>query len=190
MALTAQAPPHLAGGRYVLHDLLGRGGIAVTHRAHDTRLGRWVAVKSLVPDPVPDVAAAQRSRFVREARALARFDHPGIVRAYEVFEEAGTAHLVMEYLHGRSVAGELAARRGPLPADELEALAAGVGKALAAVHAAGLLHRDVSPSNVMLIDPETKEPVEDDPDELVADVVTLRLIDSEWRVALKERLQS
>src|SRR5690606_34067375 len=115
-------------GRYALDELLGRGGIAVTHRAHDRRLDRWVAVKSLVPDPSPEVAAAQRSRFVREARALARFDHPGIVRVYEVFEEGGTAHLVMEYLHGRSVAGEVAARRGPLTAGELAALAAGVGK--------------------------------------------------------------
>lgn len=152
--MTAPAPtqPTLADGRYALDEVLGRGSLAVTHRAHDRRLGRWVAVKSLVPDPVPEVAAAQRARFLREARALARFDHPGIVRVYEVFEEGGTAHLVMEHLHGRSVGAELVARGGPLPADELAALATGAGRALAAVHAAGLLHRDVSPSNVVLVD--------------------------------------
>jgi hypothetical protein len=108
-------------------------------------------VKSLSPDASPEVAAAQRSRFVREARALARFDHPGIVRVYEVFEEAGTAHLVMELLNGRSVAAELLARGGPLLAVEVEALAAGVARSLAVVHDAGMLHRDVSPSNVVLV---------------------------------------
>ena len=151
-ATTGTPPTSLADGRYVLDDLLGRGGLALTHRAHDRRLDRWVAVKSLVPDPAPDVAAVQRTRFVREARALARFDHLGIVRVYEVFEEGGTAHLVMEYLHGRSVAAELLARGTPLTADEAMTLASGVGRALAAVHVAGLLHRDVSPSNVVLVD--------------------------------------
>ena len=157
--MTALAPDPtaqtLADGRYELGDVLGRGGLAVTRRAHDRRLGRWVAIKSLVVDPSPEVAAGQRSRFVREAQALARFDHPGIVRVYEVFEDAGTAHLVMELLEGRSVAAELVARGGPLLADEATALASGVGRALAVVHAAGLLHRDVSPSNVVLA-PDTR----------------------------------
>jgi hypothetical protein len=154
--MTATAPEGttetLADGRYELGDVLGRGGLAVTRRAFDRRLGRQVAVKSLVPDPSPEVAAAQRARFVREARALARFEHPGIVRVYEVFEERGTAHLVMELLDGRSVGAELVARGGPITLAEAEALALSVGAALATVHAAGLLHRDVSPSNVVLAD--------------------------------------
>ena len=146
--MTAVAPDPtaqtLADGRYELGDVLGRGGLAVTRRAHDRRLGRDVAIKSLV-------AVEHRDKFVREAQALARFDHPGIVRVYEVFEDTGTAHLVMELLDGRSVAAELVARGGPLLADEATALASGVGRALAVVHAAGLLHRDVSPSNVVLV---------------------------------------
>src|SRR5262249_40364569 len=144
---TEPSAPTLADGRYALGAQLGRGGLAVTHRAQDRRLGRSVAIKSLLPDPSPEGAATQRPRFVGEARALARFDRPGIVRVYEVFEEGGTAHLVMEHLQGRSVGAELVARGGPLPAAELEALALGVGRALAVVHGAGLLHRDVSPSN-------------------------------------------
>ena len=73
-------PAALAGGRYALGEILGRGGVAVTRRATDRKLDRDVAVKSLLPGPDPDAAAAARSRFLREARALARFDHPGIVR--------------------------------------------------------------------------------------------------------------
>jgi len=141
----------LAGGRYVLLDVLGRGGVATTWRAADRKLGRDVAIKSLAADPDPEVAAAARARFVREARALARFDHPGIVRVYEAFEENGAAHLVMELLEGRSLGAELTVRGRALDADEAEAVVSGVGRALAAVHGAGLLHRDVSPSNIVIV---------------------------------------
>lgn len=137
----------LAAGRYELGEVLGRGGLAVTRRAVDRRLGRSVAVKSLVPDPSPEVAAAQRAKFVREARALARFDHRGIVRVYEVFEEGGTAHLVTDLLDGPT----LATLGRTLRPDEAIAVAADLGAALAVVHGAGMLHRDVSPSNVVLV---------------------------------------
>lgn len=147
MEATSPAVETLAAGRYELGDVLGRGGVAVTRRAVDRRFGRSVAVKSLVPDPSPEVAAAQRARFVREARALARFDHRGIVRVYEVFEEGGTAHLVMDLLDGPT----LAALGRTLRPDEATAVAADLGAALAVVHGAGMLHRDVSPSNVVLV---------------------------------------
>jgi serine/threonine-protein kinase len=143
--------PVLGGGRYSLGDVLGRGGMAVTRRAEDRKLCRPVAIKSLVPDPDPDAAAAARARFLREARSLARFDHPGIVRVYEAFEEAGTAHLVMELLHGRSLGVELTTRARPLDVAEAVTVAAGAGRALGLVHAAGMLHRDVSPSNIVLV---------------------------------------
>jgi serine/threonine-protein kinase len=129
----------LLAGRYELGEVLGRGGLAVTRRAVDRRLGRDVAVKTS--------AGQDRARFVREAHLLARFDHPGIVRVYEAFEDGGAAHLVMELLDGPSIAG--LGRR--LDAGEVAGLATGIGTALAAVHAAGLLHRDVSPSNVVLV---------------------------------------
>src|SRR5262245_19167053 len=101
------SPSVLAGGRYALGEVLGRGGVAVTRKAVDRKLDRDVAVKSLSPGGDPELAAAARSRFLREARALARFDHPGIVRVYEAFEEDGWAHLVMEFLPGRSGGAEL-----------------------------------------------------------------------------------
>lgn len=129
----------LLAGRYELGPVLGRGGLAVTRRAIDRRIGRAVAVKTLTGD--------DRARFVREAQLLARFDHPGIVRVYEAFEDGGAAHLVMELLGGPSLAG--LGRR--LDAGEVAGLATGIGEALAAVHASGMLHRDVSPSNVVLV---------------------------------------
>ena len=93
-----------------------------------------------------------RDRFLREARVLARFTHPGIVRVYEVFEEHGTAYLVMELLEGRTLIDLLKERGKPFPEAELLDVAGRVAAALRPVHAAGVLHRDVNPSNVMLTD--------------------------------------
>jgi serine/threonine-protein kinase len=167
-----ELPPgaRLGGGRYAIERLLGRGGFGITYRAEDRRLGRWVAVKELAPPgvlrrPGPGPGdqrleapahlagefAGARDRFLREAHALGRFDHPGIMRVYEVFEEGGTAYLICEYLHGPSLAAHLVDRGRVLAEREALDLAAGVGVALVQVHAAGLLHRDVSPSNIVLV---------------------------------------
>lgn len=181
MTATAPPTPGLAGAelpagarlgrdRYAIERLLGRGGFGITYRAEDRRLRRWVAVKELAPPgvvrlPGPGPAgrcivapahlagefAGARERFLREAHALARFDHPGIMRVYEVFEEGGTAYLVCEYLHGPSLAAHLVDRGRALAEREALELAGGVGVALVQVHAAGLLHRDVSPSNIVLV---------------------------------------
>jgi serine/threonine-protein kinase len=164
------AGARLGRDRYAIERLLGRGGFGITYRAADRRLGRWVAVKELAPPGVVRLPgsgpgergvvapahlagefAGARERFLREAHALARFDHPGIVRVYEVFEEGGTAYLVCEYLHGPSLAAHLVDRSRALAEREALALAGGVGVALVQVHAAGLLHRDVSPSNIVLV---------------------------------------
>ncbi len=93
---------------------------------------------------------AARARFRREAAALARFNHPGIVRVFEVTEANDTAYLVMELVEGRSLHQVAAARADPLAVDEVLDAALRVGLALSAVHEAGLLHRDVNPSNVMV----------------------------------------
>ena len=149
--------------RYTLKGVLGRGGFGITYEAVDARLGRGVAIKELFPPSAVRHGSrvlveprgrqgfvAARVRFQREASALARFSHPGIVRIYEVFEEHNTAYLVMELLHGRSLFQVLGDRGGTLEVDEVLDVALRVGGALSEIHEAGLLHRDVNPTNVMV----------------------------------------
>lgn len=150
-------------GRYRVDAVLGRGGFGITYRARDVRLGRDVAVKELFPPAAArsgsTVVVAEsnrrefdeaRSRFQREAAALARFNHPGIVRIFEVFEANQTAYLVMELIEGASVGELLRGRGSPFGVAEVLDLVLRVGDALGVVHDAGLLHRDVNPSNVMV----------------------------------------
>jgi hypothetical protein len=152
----------LREGRYRLLRVLGRGGFGITYEADDARLHRRVAIKELFPESVvrhgtmalaaPEARAAFRDakgRFLGEAQVLARFDHPGIVRAYEVFEAHNTAYLVMELIEGRTLA-DLLREHGPMPEAQAVSVAARVAPALEAVHDAGVLHRDVNPSNIVL----------------------------------------
>jgi len=155
----------LADRRYQVLRVIGRGGFGITYEAGDTRLRRRVAIKELFPDSAvrhgsvvltpPHARAAfrvSRDRFLREARVLARFTHPGIVRVFEVFEEHGTAYLVMELLSGSTLVDIMRARDAPFTEPEVLDVAARVAAALRPVHAAGVLHRDINPSNVMLTD--------------------------------------
>ncbi len=150
-------------GRFRIEAVLGRGGFGITYRARDERLGRIVAVKELFPPAAVrheqrvlveprdrEAFVAARARFRREAAALARFNHPGIVRVFEVTEANDTAYLVMELVEGRSLHQLVSARPDPLAVDEVLDATLRVGLALGAVHDAGLLHRDVNPSNVMV----------------------------------------
>ncbi|MEY2431923.1 MAG: serine/threonine protein kinase, bacterial [Acidimicrobiaceae bacterium] len=150
-------------GRFEIRRVLGRGGFGITYAAGDRRLHREVAVKELcfggatrvggvlVPPPhEAEAFASAKERFLREAAVLARFSHTGVVRIYEVFEEAGTAYLVMELLHGRTLHQMLVASGGPLAETQVLEVAARCGEALSVVHGAGVLHRDLNPSNVVL----------------------------------------
>ncbi len=149
--------------RFVVRRLLGRGGFGITYEVDDERLQRRVALKELFPPgavrregnvlPEPRGQAdfqVATERFLREARGLARFTHPGIVRVYEVFEAHNTAYLVMERLEGATLAQLLDHRGCPFAAVEVLDVAARVGEALEAIHGAGLLHRDVNPTNVIV----------------------------------------
>ncbi|MEY2449260.1 MAG: serine/threonine protein kinase, bacterial [Acidimicrobiaceae bacterium] len=150
-------------GRFEIRRVLGRGGFGITYAAGDRRLHREVAIKELcfggvtrvggVLTPPPHEAeafAAAKERFLREGAMLARFSHPSVVRIYEVFEEAGTAYLVMELLNGRTLHQLVVARAGPLPEPQVLEVAARCGEALSVLHSAGVLHRDLNPTNVVL----------------------------------------
>jgi serine/threonine-protein kinase len=121
--------------------------MSVVWRGYDDVLGRPVAVKLLAPQWATD--ADFRARVRREARAAARLSHPNITNVYDYGEAAdGTPYVVMELVDGQSLAHRLAA--GPLPWRSAARVAAQVASALAAAHAQGLVHRDVTPANVML----------------------------------------
>ena len=148
----------------------GSGGFGVTYVALDVMLGRRVAVKEYLPWECgsrradggvgPRSAAHAKdygwglSRFLEEARALARFDHPNVVRVYRVFEALGTAYLVTEYVEGPegqawSLADEMESA-GPLSESRVRGLVEALSSGLSEVHDAGLTHCDIKPANVML----------------------------------------
>jgi hypothetical protein len=134
------------GDRYRLIEQIGAGGMSVVWRGLDEVLGRPVAVKVLSAGYVSDVAFRERMR--REARAAARLCHPQVTTVYDLGEHQGAPYMVMEMINGSSLADEL--HDGPVPWRRALAVCADVAAGLAAVHEAGLVHRDVKPSNVMI----------------------------------------
>ncbi|KWX09623.1 hypothetical protein TR74_08455, partial [Carbonactinospora thermoautotrophica] len=141
----------LLAGRYELHAELGRGGMGVVWRGVDTQLGREVAVKELRLGMELDEAELRSrwERMMREARSAARVNHPNVIRVYDVVVEDGLPWIVMEYVEGRSLS-DVIADSGPLPPERVAAVGIAVLDALTAAHRAGILHRDVKPSNVLL----------------------------------------
>lgn len=139
------------GGRYLVLDELGRGGMGVVWRAEDQVLGRHVAVKELrLPEGLAPAEHAQfRERLLREARTAGRLNHPSIVTVHDVVADADVDHIVMELVEARTLA-EIVATDGPLDERTVTDVARQVLGALRRAHAAGVVHRDVKPSNVML----------------------------------------
>jgi len=140
-----------AGSRiagYRLEQRIGAGGMAVVFRARDERLGRLVALKILAPGLAADDHF--RQRFVRESRAAAAVDDPHIIPVFEAGEAEGVLFIAMRYVPGGDVRS-LVRREGPLSAARAVAIISPVASALDAAHAAGLVHRDVKPAN-MLVD--------------------------------------
>ncbi|HSK27335.1 MAG TPA: protein kinase [Jiangellales bacterium] len=141
------------GGRYRLGAELGRGGMGTVWAARDEVLGRDVAVKEVVAPPslAEEDRRLLRERTMREARAAARVDSPSAVTVFDVVEEGGRPWVVMELLPARSLADVLR-QQGTLSPPRAAAIGLDVLSALTAAHRAGVLHRDVKPSNVMVDD--------------------------------------
>ncbi len=145
------ASGRLVAGRYRLKRHVGGGGMGAVWLADDERLGREVAVKEMLPQAGSDPAAdhQQRERTLREGRIAARLSHPHAISVYDVAVEDGQPWLVMEYLPSRSLATVLA-EDGVLRVDQVAQIGAQIADALVATHAAGIVHRDVKPANVLI----------------------------------------
>ncbi len=152
--LSEDFPVHLAGFRagslvagYRLEAQVGAGGMAVVFRARDQRLGRPVALKILAPALTAD--AAFRRRFIAESRAAAAVADPHIIPVYEAGEAGGVLFIAMQFVIGGDLRRVLD-REGPLEPDRAAEFVSPVASALDAAHAAGLVHRDVKPANILV----------------------------------------
>ncbi len=155
-------------GAYRLDYALGRGGFGITYRALQVGLNRLVAIKEFFPaksavrdDTVGSLLVSKTDRgaydralqrFVDEGRILAEIDHPGVVRVIDLFQELGTAYLVMEFLSGHSLRARLEqCPSRPLPEEQVTSIVGQLVEALATVHAASIFHLDVKPDNVIML---------------------------------------
>jgi serine/threonine protein kinase/Flp pilus assembly protein TadD len=139
-------------GESILHyqvlAKIGEGGMGIVYSALDARLGRTVALKVLPPGKSND--PKRRQRFLREARAAAALNHPNIVGIYDIGHDHGVDFIAMELVAGRSLYQLM--RRAQLPLSEILSYSSQIASALAKAHAAGVVHRDLKPGNVMITD--------------------------------------
>ena len=158
-------PPGTRFEEYRLDAALGAGGFGITYRAYDANLDKFVAIKEYLPVEFATRTAASTvvphsdadaqnyhwglTRFLDEARTLARFDHPHLNKVYRFFESNGTAYMVLEYVQGEALADKLTRER-QLPEESLQRLLDEVLSGLEVMHDAGYVHRDIKPGNLML----------------------------------------
>src|SRR5512146_1446349 len=130
-------------GRYVVLQELGRGGMSVVYVAYDPELDRRIALKVVRGDKLTEV---HRARLHREAQALARLSHPNVVTVYDVGDLADDTFVAMELVDGMSLRDWL---QTPRTWRDVVRLLVAAGRGLAAAHAAGIVHRDVKPANIV-----------------------------------------
>ncbi len=143
--------PFLAGenvGPYRITEPLGQGGMASVFKAYHPALDRYVAIKVLHPAFLQDPNFL--ARFEREAKLVAKLDHPNIVPIYDFAEHEGQPYLVMKFIHGETLKARLG--RGEIGPQERLRIIEAVGKGLGYAHKHGILHRDIKPSNILLAD--------------------------------------
>ena len=141
----------VVAGRYYLQDPIGRGAMGTVWRARDALLARDVAIKEVLlrEASTPEDTRVRYERTLREARTAARLNHPAVVTIFDVVEADGRPWIVMEFVQARSLE-QILAQDGPLPQNQAADVGVRLLGALATAHAAGILHRDVKPSNVLL----------------------------------------
>ncbi|MGZ5405546.1 MAG: serine/threonine-protein kinase [Nocardioides sp.] len=142
-------PPQNIAGRYRVLEEAGRGGMGSVWRCVDDRLGREVAVKQV--GLMPGESVTDRARALREARSTAALNHPNVVSVYDAVAEDDHVWLVMEHVHGRTLA-QILREEGALTPARVTWIGAQVADGLAAAHARGTVHRDVKPGNVLVTD--------------------------------------
>jgi eukaryotic-like serine/threonine-protein kinase len=140
--------PRVLAARYELGEVIGRGGMSTVYRARDLSLDRVVAVK-VAMDPLLERDPVYAARFKREARAAAALNHQGVVTIYDAGADGPTRYIVMEYVEGRNVA-EILREEKPLEPARAAHIAEQIADALAAAHAAGIVHRDIKPGNAIV----------------------------------------
>lgn len=161
----------ILGGKYLVGDVIGEGGFGITYIGFELNLEMKIAIKEFYPngfcsreiavtDKVTSYGGTQaetfdkwRQNFVKEAKSLAKCSHlPGIVGVKDFFQENNTAYIVMEYLEGITLKNYIAGQGGKIPAEQILALIKPIVDSLAQIHKTGLIHRDISPDNIMLTD--------------------------------------
>lgn len=140
----------VTGERFRIHRLLGYGGMAGVYLAWEPGLERWVAIKVMSPTLMGDPQLVER--FHREARTIAKLEHPHIVTIFEVDEGDDLHYFAMSFIRGRTLGEVVAERVGPLPVPAAKVILSQVADALAYAHRAGVVHRDVKPGNILVDD--------------------------------------
>src|SRR5215467_12381351 len=156
----------IVDGAYRIEQVVGAGGFGITYVAEDIKLGTTVALKEYYPFDFGDRDRTMsvrpksdrhrktfdwgRSNFLQEARTLARFEHPSIVRVTRVFEANSTAYMVMRFEEGQSFEAWLVGLDRPPTQEELDSIVAPLLDALEMMHAENFLHRDIAPDNIIV----------------------------------------